>query len=63
MALTNSTSFSPYVPVAIVDFAVTGNTMVAGAVGANDATSVEGTIVNIMGMIALEVVAKSLFFD
>lgn len=63
MALTNSVVFCLSVPVIVVHFAVTGNVLVGGAVGANDVASVEGTDVDIVGMIVLEVLAKSLCFD
>lgn len=63
MAFTNSSAFSPCVPVATVDSAVTDNVVAGGAVGANDAASVEGTAIDIVGMTVLEVVAKSLCFD
>jgi len=62
MALTNSTAFSPDAPV-VVDYAVTGNVVASGAVGASEAASVEGAVVDTVGMTSLEVVAKSLCFN
>jgi len=63
MALTNFTAFFPDAPTAIVDSTVTSNIVVGGAIGASEASSVEGTAVDTVGMKSLEVVAKSLCFN
>ena len=63
MAFTSSAAFSADVPTAVVDLVVIGSGVAGGTVGANDASNVEGTIVDTMGMIVLEVVAMSLCFD
>ena len=62
MAFTSFDVFSVEVP-AVVDSMVIGSAMAGGAVGVNDATNVEGTAVQKMGMAILEVVAKSLCLD
>lgn len=63
MDFTSSTVFSIDVPDAVVDSVVIGSVVIGGAVGANDAASVEGTVVDTVGMTVLQVVAKSLLFN
>ena len=62
MALTNLSASSPSAPAAYVDSAVTGNDVAGGAVGASEAASVEGTVVDIVGMTFAEVDAMSVCF-
>ena len=47
----------------VVDSTVTGNVVAGGAVGANEAASVEGTVVDTVGMKFVEVVAMSVCFN
>lgn len=63
MAFTISATFSVDVTTAVVDLVVIGSVVASGAVGANDAAIVEGTVVDTVGMTVIEVVAKSLFLD
>jgi len=59
MALTNYVALSLDAHV-VVDFVVTENVMAGGAVGSSEASNVEGTVVDTVGMTYLKVVAKSL---
>jgi len=63
VALINSVAFYPCAPVVVVDSTIIGNIVAGGAMGASDATSVEGTVVDTVGITSLEVVSKSLCFD
>ena len=63
MALRSYVALSTGAPAVVVDFVITSNVVVGGAMGVSDATSVEGTVVETVGMTVLEVVAKSLCFD
>lgn len=63
MALTNSSISSLDVPVVVVDCVVTSNAVAGGAIGASEATSMEGTVVDIVGMTFVEVVEMSICFN
>ena len=60
MALINLSASSPDVPTADVDSVVTRNVVAGGVVGASEAASVEGTIVDTFGMTFADVVAITL---
>jgi len=63
MALTNFPASSPDAPVAYVDPIETSCVVGMGAVGASEAASVEGTIVETIGMTFANVVEISIFFN
>ena len=63
IAFTSFVAFSVDVPAFVMDSVVIGSAMVGGAVGANDATTVEGIVVVTVGMVVVEVMARSLCLD
>lgn len=63
MALTNFVAFSPDASDDVVDSAIIGNDVAGGVVGASEATSVERTIVDIVGMTFAEVDAMLVCFN
>lgn len=63
MALTNFAAFSPDASTIVVGNAITGNDVEAGAIGASEATNVEGIVVDIVVMTFVEVDAMLFYFN